>query len=116
MPVTVYVEAARPKPLQPPLFAHLTDEVLLSYGVPVEWLTDARKATDDSILTLSDHLPSEAAEALLELATGGKPLVPKPAPAGMNPFTHPDALRRLSVIKDVEDLELSSPYPSHQRT
>src|SRR5258707_5413558 len=109
--VTVYVEAARPKPLQPPLFAHLTDEVLLSYGVPVEWLTDARKATDDSILTLSDHLPSEAAEALLELATGGKPQVPKPAPAGINPFTHPDALRRFRVMKDVEELERAFAYP-----
>jgi mRNA-degrading endonuclease RelE of RelBE toxin-antitoxin system len=109
--VPVYVEAARPKPLRPPLFAHLTDEVLLSYGVPVEWLADVREATDDSILTLSDHLPSEAAEALLELATGGKPQVPKPAPAGINPFTHPDALRRFRVMKDVEELERAFAYP-----
>jgi len=109
--VPVYVEASRPKPLQPPLFAHLTDEVLLSYGVPVEWLTDVRKATEDSILTLSDHLPSEAAEALLELATGGKPQVPKPVPAGINPFTHPDALRRFRVMKDVEELERAFAYP-----
>ena len=34
------------------LFAHLTDEVLLSYGVPVEWLADVRQATEDSILKL----------------------------------------------------------------
>src|ERR1700730_6538699 len=109
--VPVYVEASRPKPLQPPLFAHLTDEVLLSYGVPVEWLTDVRKASEDSILTLSDHLPTEAAEALLELATGGKPQVPQPISAGANPFTHPDALRRFRVMKDVEELERAFTYP-----
>ena len=57
------------------------------------------------ILTLSDHLPSEAGEALLELATGGKPQVPQPVPAGANPFTHPDALRRFRVMNDVEELE-----------
>jgi mRNA-degrading endonuclease RelE of RelBE toxin-antitoxin system len=109
--VPVYVEVARPKPPQPPLFAHLSDEVLLSYGVPSEWLADVRQATEDSILTLSDHLPSEAGEALLELATGGKPQVPQTVPAGANPFTHPDALRRFRVMKDVEELERAFTYP-----
>jgi mRNA-degrading endonuclease RelE of RelBE toxin-antitoxin system len=109
--VPVYVEVVRPKPPQPPLFAHLADEVLLSYGVPAEWLTDVRQATEDSILTLSDHLPSEAGEALLELATGGKPQVPQPASAGANPFTHPDALRRFRVMNDVEELERAFTYP-----
>jgi mRNA-degrading endonuclease RelE of RelBE toxin-antitoxin system len=109
--VPVYVETSQPKPSQPPLFAHLSDEVLLSYGVPVEWLADVRKATEDTILPLSDHLPSEAAEALLELATGGKPQVPQPVPAGINPFTHPDALRRFRVMNDVEELERAFTYP-----
>jgi mRNA-degrading endonuclease RelE of RelBE toxin-antitoxin system len=109
--VPIYVEAVRPKPLRPPLFANLTDDVLLSYGVPVEWLADVRKATEDSILTLSDHLPSEAGEALLELATGGKPQLPQPVPAGINPFTHPDALRRFRVMNDVEELERAFTYP-----
>jgi mRNA-degrading endonuclease RelE of RelBE toxin-antitoxin system len=106
--VPVYVEVARPKP---PLFAHLTDEVLLGYGVPAEWLADVRQATEDSILTLSDHLPSEAGEALLELATGGKPQVPQPVSAGVNPFTHPDALRRFRVMNDVDELERAFAYP-----
>lgn len=47
------------------------------YGVPAEWLDDVRKATEDSVLLLSDRLPREAAEALLEFATGGKPRVAK---------------------------------------
>jgi hypothetical protein len=42
-------------------------------SVPPEWLRDVREANDDSLLALADHLPNEAAEALLELATGGKP-------------------------------------------
>jgi superfamily I DNA/RNA helicase/mRNA-degrading endonuclease RelE of RelBE toxin-antitoxin system len=109
--VPVYVEVQRPKPQGPPLFAHLSDDVLLGYGIPPEWLGDVRQATEDTILTLSDHLPSEAGEALLELATGGTPRVPQPAPTGANPFTHPDALRRFRVMNDVEELERAFTYP-----
>src|SRR5947208_4578600 len=55
------------------IFANLSDETLLSYGVPNEWLQDVREADEDSLLAVTEHLPDEAAEALLELATGGKP-------------------------------------------
>ena len=109
--VPVYIEVSQPKPPKPPLFAHLKDEALLGYGVPQDWLADVRQATEDSILTLSDHLPGEAAEALLELATGGKPQVPQPVDTGANPFTHPDALRRFRVMKDVEELERAFAFP-----
>ena len=110
--VPVYVEVARPKPPQAAaLCASDRRSTCSSYGVPAEWLADVRQATEDSILTLSDHLPSEAAEALLELATGGKPQVPQPVPAGANPFTHPDALRRFRVMNDVEELERAFAYP-----
>ena len=44
------------------------------------------KPTEDTLLALADHLPSEAAEALLELATGGTPEISKPAPTGADPF------------------------------
>ena len=58
--------------MQPkPLFADLSDDELLGYGVPAEWLDDVRAANEDSLLAAADHLPGEAAEALLELATGG---------------------------------------------
>jgi superfamily I DNA/RNA helicase/mRNA-degrading endonuclease RelE of RelBE toxin-antitoxin system len=109
--VPIYVEVARPKPPKPPLFAHLSNEVLLSYGVPAEWLADVRQADEDTLLKLSDHLPSEAGEALLELATGGKPQIPPPVPVGANPFAHPDALRRFRVMNDVEELERALTYP-----
>ena len=56
-----------------PLFSDCPDDELLGYGVPTEWLDDVKRANEDSLLTLADHLPAEAAEALLELATGGRP-------------------------------------------
>src|SRR5215208_2566681 len=61
--VRVYVEAPAPQPPKPPLFSHLPDDELLSYGVPAEWLADVRGATEDTLLKLADHLPAEAAEA-----------------------------------------------------
>lgn len=98
-----------PKPL--PLFAAHTDDELLGYGVPAEWLADVRQATDATLLALADHLPAEAAEALLELATGGKPRVPAPAAATADPFDHPDAQRRFRVMGNVAELQAALDYP-----
>ena len=92
--VPVFVEAEQAASPKPPLFAHVPDEQLLGYGVPAEWLTDVRVANEDSVLDLADHLPAEAAEALLELAVGKTPQPTLPAPSGADPFSHPDALRR----------------------
>lgn len=93
------------------LFADLTDAELLGYGVPTEWLADARAVNEDSLLILAEHLPAEAGEALLELATGGTPQMRK-LTIGVSPFEHPDAQRRFRVMNDVEELEraLSSPW------
>jgi hypothetical protein len=38
----------------------------VGYGVPAEWPADVNQAAEDSLLLLADHLPGEAAEALLE--------------------------------------------------
>lgn len=109
--VPTYVEATATEPAaaQPPLFEHYDDEELLEYGVPAEWLSDVRSATEDSLLSLVDHLPDEAAEALLELATGGKPLVPQPV--ATSPFEHPDAQRRFRVMANVEELQRALEFP-----
>jgi len=103
------VQPAKQKPL---LFASSADEDLLSFGVPPEWLVDVRAADEDSLLILADHLPAEAAEALLELATGGTPKPITATQPGTDPFSHPDAQRRFRVMKDVDELEraLSSPW------
>jgi superfamily I DNA/RNA helicase len=116
---------------KPPLLAKLSEAELLGYGVPSEWLADVRKADEDSLLRLADHLPKEAAEALLDLATGVTPqtfhwLSPAPrASASLRPqtvsqpeltrpletrmpaesFEHPDAQRRFRLINNPEELE-----------
>jgi hypothetical protein len=114
--VPVYAQTELPlphKPATPPklLFASTPDDALLGYGVPAEWLADVKAATEDSLLALADHLPAEAAEALLELATGGKPRVPAPAVATANPFDHPDAQRRFRVMTNVAELETALNFP-----
>lgn len=93
------------------LFVELSNEQLLAYGVPEEWVDYVKSADEDTLLEIADHLPSEAAEALLELATGGTPVVPTPAPAGADPFAHPDAQRRFRVMTDVEELERALEFP-----
>jgi mRNA-degrading endonuclease RelE of RelBE toxin-antitoxin system len=106
-----YVEIEQPVSAKPPLFASISDEVLLGYGVPTDWLKDVRQANEDSILDLADHLPGEAAEALLNLATGKTPPLPQPAITGADPFAHPDAQRRFRVMTNVEELERALEYP-----
>jgi mRNA-degrading endonuclease RelE of RelBE toxin-antitoxin system len=102
-----YVVEERPKP---PLFAGRSDEELLGYGIPPEWLEDVKAANEDSILEIANHLPGEAAEALLELAVGGVPVV-IPTPAVVAPFDHPDALRRFRVMGDLDELARALEYP-----
>src|SRR3990170_3026356 len=97
----------------PSIFAHLSDDELLGYGVPPEWLKDIRTANEDTILDLTDYLPSEAAEALLELMTGGKPRMTQPTiiTGSASPFDHPDAQRRFRVITNIDELQRAMDYP-----
>ncbi|WP_372028894.1 3'-5' exonuclease [Pseudomonas kurunegalensis] len=106
--VPVYVQQ---KPDATLLFSGVSDDELLRYGVPPEWLVDVKQATEGSLLTLTDHLPSEAAEALLELATGGKPRILDFLAEPKSPFDHPDALRRFRVMADVEELQRALDCP-----
>lgn len=134
-----YVEASVPESPKPALFANISESELLSYGVPPEWLNDVRQANEDSVLDLATHLPAEAAESLLNLATGAMPRttvllmvrtagqdeVPESAEAPVQrppsaapsiqlpptPFTHPDAERRFRLINNLEELERALDYP-----
>jgi mRNA-degrading endonuclease RelE of RelBE toxin-antitoxin system len=94
IPVLKYVQVEKHEPSKPPLFADVPEDRLLNYGVPAEWLDDVRTANEDTMLELADHLPSEAAEALLDLATGVLPRISQPSALGTDPFDHPDAQRR----------------------
>jgi mRNA-degrading endonuclease RelE of RelBE toxin-antitoxin system len=107
-----YKEAQKPvATIKPLLFENCSDEELLQYGVPPEWLDDVRKANEDTILELADHLPGEAAEALLCLATGTQPQIIPPAVAGSDPFKHPDAERRFRTMQNIEELERALEFP-----
>jgi superfamily I DNA/RNA helicase/mRNA-degrading endonuclease RelE of RelBE toxin-antitoxin system len=111
IPKYVETDVSRPVADKRPIFASISDAVLLGYGVPAEWLADVRVADADSLYQLTEHLPAEAAEALLELAIGGKPRVAVPSAQGANPFEHPDALRRFRVMANTEELARALDYP-----
>jgi hypothetical protein len=85
--------------------------MLLAYGVPTEWLDAIREATEDTLFDLADHLPQEAAEALLNLATGGTPATPEQVPPTADPFSHPDAQRRFRLLANIEELERALDFP-----
>ena len=94
------------------VFAGVPDSQLLNYGVPAEWLDDVKQVADeDALLALADHLPAEAAEALLELATGNSPERPVRGATDGDPFAHPDAQRRFRVMSNQEELRRALEYP-----
>ena len=122
-----------------PVFVDFPDDELLGYGVPSEWLDDVKQATEETLLDISDHLPAEAAEVLLDLATGGSPTRPmvyttksltpelrtrvhqsdrtvdsRPsfsAAEHADPFAHPDAQRRFRVMANAEELRQALDHP-----
>ena len=98
----------------PPLFRDLSEEDLLGVGVPQDWLVDIQRTSEDGFFEIADHIPAEAAEALLDYAATGKLPKPEEAITGVNPFDHPDAQRRFRVLDDVEELELALEYPWDQ--
>ena len=122
-----------------PVFVDFPDDELLGYGVPSEWLDDVKQATEETLLDISDHLPAEAAEVLLDLATDGSPTRPmvytsespahedralvhqstrtvasRPPFAAVehaDPFAHPDAQRRFRVMANAEELRQALDHP-----
>jgi hypothetical protein len=111
IPLFVSPEAApAPEPHRP--LSNLTEADLLSYGVPAEWIPDVRTADDDLLPVIASHLPGEAAEAIIDLATGSTPAKPVVRPPDQgNPYEHPDAQRRFRVLTGTEDLARALDYP-----
>ena len=109
--VPVYVEVERPAPPRPRPAAGIQDDQLLSYGIPAEWLESVHEADQDTLLEIAQHLPEEASEALLLIATGETPQAPLTVQSGADPFDHPDALRRFRVMRDIEELSQALEYP-----
>jgi hypothetical protein len=114
--VPKYVSVEQPAPVAAPLFLGVADGDLLGWGVPPEWLKDVRSVnSEDALLALTDHLLAEAAEALLDLATGVQPR-PIAATAKGDPFEHPDARRRFRNITTSEELRRALEFPWDQWT
>ena len=103
-----YIEEAV---LKPRLFVDETDDALLSWGVPEDWLDTVRDATEDTVVEIALHLPSEAQEALIAAATGDRP-VPSVIEEITDPWSHPDTLRRFRTIENIYELKqaLDSPW------
>ena len=93
---------------KPPLFARTPEATLLLCGIPSDWLADVRAATDDTLLDLTDHLPAEALEALINLSAG---IQPAPAAPTQDPFAHPDAQRRFRLVARSDELARALDYP-----
>ena len=109
--VPKYVEAVVKRESRKP-FVTLNESELLSYGVPPEWIDAVRDATEDAVFELFVHLPAEAAEALLEIATGGQPSIPTPdATKTTDPFAHPDAKRRFTLVSSSDELSRALEFP-----
>lgn len=109
--VPVYVPEEQAEPSARPLFAERSEDELLAFGVPPDWIEDVRAVDEDGLLDIADHLPAEAAEALLELATGGQPVLAATLAAAVEPFDHPDAQRRFRVVADADELERALEFP-----
>ncbi len=97
-------------------FSALSDDDLLNVGVPRDWLGAVRDADVASVDGLFASLPDEAAEALLDFATGGRlqDHIAVQALAGADPFTHPDALRRFRAVDGIEELKAALDAPFAQ--
>src|SRR3984893_15430488 len=78
---------------------------------PAGGMGEARGANEDCLFDIAERLPQEAAEALLNLATGTTPAMPERAPIEADPFAHPDAQRRFRVLTNIEELERALDYP-----
>jgi mRNA-degrading endonuclease RelE of RelBE toxin-antitoxin system len=109
IPVPRYVVADEPK--ASPLLADFDEESLLSWGVPPEWIDDVRQADEEQLMALVDHLPQEAAEALIELATGGTPAPAAVVPESTDPYEHPDTQRRFRLVADSDELARALEFP-----
>lgn len=103
-----------PRAPAPPIFAAITEDDLLSAGVPQDWIADLLAADEDRFFELSAHLPSEAAEALLDYAATG--ILNPAAPPVADPMQHPDSLRRFRVTEGFDELRAALDAPFERWT
>ena len=64
--------AAPVQPVARAIFANLSDDALLNIGAPADWIEDIQSWTEERFFQMSDRLPAEVAEALLDFAATGR--------------------------------------------
>lgn len=106
-----YVEPKQGGAQERVLLQNVTADELLGYGVPEQWICAVLAVTEDTLFEVAARLPREAAEAVLDLATGVKPARPVHTSDDVDPFKHPDALSRFRVMADVEQLRRALEAP-----
>ena len=93
-------------PAPAPLFADVSDEYLLSLGVPPSWLATIRMIrSDEMFLSVSDGLPDDVSERLLRVMEGE--LVSPPEPTCGDEecvWTTPAARRWICTVADGNSL------------
>ncbi len=104
----------------PVIFENLDNEQLLSIGVPEDWIEDILNADEETFLNIAEHLPQEASEILLEVASGDISFDQAVKLAQINTeqanetnnhgFTHPAAERRFRIVQDSEELAIALDY------
>lgn len=106
-------EIVVPRHVEAPPCGHLSDAEMLRIGVPQDWIAVVRSADEDQLLSIAERLPSEAAEALLRVAAGGRVPVAKvlARPSLEESFSHRDAQQRFRVVEGAEELERALERP-----
>ncbi len=111
---TLFQPVAPPAPavaIEQPLFARLGAPELLSVGVPEDWIAPVLAASEATFYDLAAHLPSEAAEALLEYGATGRLAAPAPGPVVTDPYQHPDSRRRFRGVGNQAELQAALDAP-----
>ena len=103
--------ATQPAPVPRAIFAALSADQLLGVGVPPDWIADVQAATEDGFFALAEHLPAEAAEALLDYAGSGRLPPPSILAKMADPFAHPDTQRRFRVVENQAELAAALDAP-----
>ena len=98
------------------IFQSLSEDDLARIGVPTDWVSDVRGATEDRYFEIAGHLPGEAAEALLEYAaTGMLPGMARDVAASI-PFRLPTQIPPAAVAESyLLDDDLAEIVPRRER-
>ena len=90
----------------------MSDDELLGYGVPAEWLDDVKNGNGRHAC-YPDRSPASRSSGGLARTGDGRqaPCVLSQRGAAANPFDHPDAQRRFRVMANVEELERALDFP-----